>query len=89
MERGAELALADRQHYYCYRLYTDDKHQDRSWRDPRWVVPGYFPHPGWSFWWGVYGINFRLRLAKSNAESKQVECGKKDDQASDETFCPD
>ena len=89
VERGAELALADRQHYYCYRLYVNDKHQDRSWRDPRWVVPGYFPHPGWSFWWGVYGINFRLRLAKSNAESKQVECGKKDDQASDETFCPD
>lgn len=63
VERGAELALADRQHYFCYRLYTDCKYQYRSWRDSRWVVPGYFPHPGWTFY---RGHTVMLRLAKPN-----------------------
>ena len=90
VERGAELALADRQHYYCYRLYTDCKHQVRSWRDPRWVVHGYFPHPGWTFWRGAYETIFRLSRAKPDVVSKQVnENEESHDQSSDETFCPD
>jgi hypothetical protein len=86
VERGAELALAERQHYYCYQLYTNCKHQDQSWRDPRWVVPGYFPHPGWRFCWGVYGIDFRSTLVKPDIALKHVEIEMSCDQSSDDVF---
>jgi len=86
VQRGAQLALSERQNYYCYRLYTDCNHQDQSWRDSRWVVPGYFPHPGWSFRKGMYGIILRL---KPNIALQQVENEKEGDQSKVEVFGPD
>jgi hypothetical protein len=49
VERGAELALAEREHYYCYRLYRNYNDRGMTYQDQRWIVPGYFPHPGWGF----------------------------------------
>jgi hypothetical protein len=82
IDRGAELALAERENYYCYQFYRNYNEQGMTWEDPRWVVPGYFPHPGWGFCWDVYGPRYRmwpadldsaLNLAEHKTALEQVE----------------
>jgi hypothetical protein len=56
-----------------------------TWEDPRWVVPGYSPHPGWGFCWSVYGPEYRMWLADYDSELEQMEDEAALKQVEDET----
>jgi hypothetical protein len=85
IDRGAELALAERENYYCYQFYRNYNEQGMTWEDPRWVAPGYFPHPGWGFCWSVYEPEYRMWLADYDSELEQMEDEAALKQVEDET----